>query len=191
MCDYQILVSVSRGLFEVKFVWNKQLRCYDVRCYELSVEIQASSVDEGLFRVRMVMEDVLDNHPPHVPELKDAGKKLRRFYISGPMSGREELNKYAFIEAATNFRGKNFEVFSPYDYSQAINLGEGVVKNSRRYLLNADMGALCLWADSIVMLEEWEISRGAKAELYTAMAMDLPVIFYSDVLASNFTFLDI
>ena len=187
-CDYRTIVSAFRGLFEIKFQWDKRKKLYTAFVDEFSNSMTGVSLEHTFFQIRDLISRILHVRPDYKPLLGRGlmKKPLEKFYLSGPMSGREELNKKAFIDTATAFRNYNLEVFSPYDYSKAIALGEGVVKNSRRYLLNSDMAAICLWADAIVMLPEWETSRGARAELYTALALDLPVLFSDDLIPTDF-----
>ena len=80
-----------------------------------------------------------------------------RVYLSGPMTGMPELNFPAFHAAAAFLRGHGYEVINPAE------------------CMRADIKALCD-CDAIVLMYQWEISKGAHLELHIAHRLGLQVL---------------
>jgi hypothetical protein len=103
-----------------------------------------------------------------------------KFYISGPMSGYVGGNFAAFDAACAEVRGKGHVAIGPQELDRACggSVPEGNCLPSseemRRYLLR-DLVIILTEAEGIVVLDGWEKSRGAKAEVALAMAVGIPV----------------
>lgn len=82
-----------------------------------------------------------------------------RLYLSGGMSGIPEFNFPAFNALAKELRGKGYEVINPAEHG---------AKDSWEQYLAYDL-KLLLQCDAIVMLPEWEQSKGAKLEYFFAV----------------------
>jgi hypothetical protein len=79
-----------------------------------------------------------------------------RLYVSGPMSGYEDLNVKAFESAASRLREIGFSVESPHEI---------VPIKSMPWVecMRIDIGAL-MHCDAIALLDGWDRSRGATIE---------------------------
>lgn len=92
---------------------------------------------------------------------------MAKVYIAGPMTGLPEFNRPAFFSAAADLVTNGDTPLNP-----AV-LPDG--------LSQADYMAICIAmlqrADSIVMLDNWERSEGARAELSLAQKLGLMIQF--------------
>ena len=117
-----------------------------------------------------------------------------KIYVAGPMRGIPEFNFPAFHAAAAELRAGGHEVFNPAERDIAHH-GKDISKGNAtgdehlaaaehgfnlREALKDDLEFICLHADAIALLPGWEHSKGARAELHTAMALDLKIIHLSD-----------
>lgn len=117
-----------------------------------------------------------------------------RIYLAGPMTGKPEFNFPAFHAAAKKLEETGYEVFNPAkrdyelhgtDISKGnINGDEKLAKQDygfdRRAALCHSLAWICQHAEGIAMLPGWENSRGAIAELATAEAIGLSVIYLEE-----------
>jgi hypothetical protein len=92
----------------------------------------------------------------------------RRIYISGPMTGRPDLNFPAFHAAADRFRKAGWDVANP-----ALNFG-GRTDLPREMYLRADVTMLA-GCDAIALLPGWLDSCGASLEYLLALRLGLEV----------------
>jgi nucleoside 2-deoxyribosyltransferase len=107
-----------------------------------------------------------------------------KIYLAGPMRGIPNFNFPQFDHAAALLRKYGHEVFSPADHDRKT-CGMGIEQNPTgdealaarvdgfdiRKALAADLTFICLEADVIAMLPGWQKSKGATAELATAVAL--------------------
>lgn len=95
-----------------------------------------------------------------------------KVYISGPITGKLNLNVEAFDKAVDVLRHRGFSTVNPHD------LETDKTKSYAHYM------KLCLVAlmqcDSIYMLDGWEASRGARLEHRVAVVLGLTVHFASE-----------
>jgi len=89
-----------------------------------------------------------------------------RIYISGPMTGRPDLNFPAFHAAADRFAKAGWRVANP-----AENFG-GRTDLPRQLYLRADVAMLAK-CDAIALLAGWQESRGATLEAVLAAELGL------------------
>ena len=94
-------------------------------------------------------------------------RTVHRLYLSGPMTGRPELNVPAFNRAARALRREGFEVVNPAE----INCDPEMEWHQA---MRADIKALCD-CDVVVLLPDWESSKGAHLELHVAHRLGLSV----------------
>lgn len=90
-----------------------------------------------------------------------------KIYISGPMSGVEDLNFPAFHAAAERLRAVGYEVISPAE----ITVDQDA---SWEQCLRADIKQL-VDCDAVATLPWWQSSRGALLEIDIAMRLSMPV----------------
>lgn len=90
-------------------------------------------------------------------------------YLSGPMTGYIGWNYDAFHNAAKYLRDMGYEVFNPAE----VFGGETTLP--REDYMREDIRAL-LDCDTVMMLDGWQESEGAKLEYEIAKAIGLPVL---------------
>lgn len=96
---------------------------------------------------------------------------MTKIYVSGPMTGYPLYNFPAFDEATKHLREAGYLVISPSEnYGGAHDL-------PRKEYIRLDVGAL-LDVDQVVVLPDWESSRGACLEIAIAQELELPVLEY-------------
>ena len=101
---------------------------------------------------------------------------MKRIYISGPMTGVEDLNREAFNKASSlmgnSFSG-NVCVFDPHHIGAYNKWDEKTsVEAIAKELLD-----LLTDCDAIYMLRGWESSKGARAEHAVAVWIGLEIIY--------------
>lgn len=104
----------------------------------------------------------------------DRGLDKKVVYLSGPMTGLPQFNFPAFNDAAAKLRADGYEVISP-----AENYG-GRHDLPRKMYLRLDVEAV-LEVDMIVLLDGWELSKGACLEVAIARELELPIVCYPDM----------
>lgn len=104
---------------------------------------------------------------------------MKKVYLAGPMSGLEDFNFPAFHKAAGELRERGFEVFSPAeaDLQKWGTLEEVKAKATYRECLSTDLNYILDHADIIALLPGWENSKGVAAELATAKALNLEILY--------------
>lgn len=90
-----------------------------------------------------------------------------RLYLSGPMTGKPEFNHAEFNKAAAILREAGHEVFNPAE----TNFGRPLKAVTHREALAVDLLWICQHAEGIALLEGWEQSRGAQAEVAVGRAI--------------------
>lgn len=107
------------------------------------------------------------------------------FYVAGPMRGIPEFNYPAFHRAADWLRARGHSVFSPAEWDMqrhGVDISKGNDAGCERLAaekhgfnlreaLCADLSFICTSADAIALLPGWRASKGATAELATAIAL--------------------
>lgn len=91
----------------------------------------------------------------------------KKWYIAGPMSGMERLNRPAFYEAAVKLRKHGHTAVNPFE------LGVEDGKEIRDYM-KVDIPAM-LECDGVALLPGWEKSQGARLEALMAFECGLDV----------------
>ena len=101
---------------------------------------------------------------------------MKKIYISGPMSGLPDFNFQKFEKAGKYLTKK---------YPERIIINPHKIhRNNRKdlqysYYMRNDIKALCD-CDSIYMLENWNLSPGAKLEYAIATALKLEIFYKED-----------
>lgn len=92
-------------------------------------------------------------------------------YISGPMTGRPELNYPAFAFAAKQLRDVGYIVVSPHEVIP-VHTAEPTWLD----YMHADLEAFGRYrCNAIATLDDWHESKGAKAEVGLGMLLHLPI----------------
>ena len=113
----------------------------------------------------------------------------RTLYVAGPMTGHQFFNFPAFHEAERTLAEAGFDVVSPAAADEAvgfdpIDLGlTGFEDVSEHFpdgstladVLQKDLGIIAQNVDGIAVLDGWEESKGAQAEVALARALGKPV----------------
>lgn len=110
------------------------------------------------------------NHP------KDTMKELT-LYIAGPMRGYDDFNFPAFFKAEAAIEKMGHRAINPARHDNDAGFDETAGEVTQQYLRDAlawDLGQVCR-SDGIVILDGWYRSRGARAEVAAARAVDIPI----------------
>lgn len=92
---------------------------------------------------------------------------MKTIYISGPMTGIENLNRDMFDEAESLLRECGENPINPHNFPEQ--------KSYEDYLL-LDIEMIAMAADAIALLPGWENSPGAKKELAAAISLGLEIL---------------
>lgn len=106
------------------------------------------------------------------------------------MRGIKDFNFPAFNAAQAVLRAKGFEVFSAAEYEEQL-FGVGFNKSETGDLKDISMPGwnfreaflkdcdyICRTADAVVCLPDWEVSKGARAEVAVARAIGIEVLSF-------------
>ena len=102
-------------------------------------------------------------------------------YIAGPMRGKENNNETAFFNAEKRLNRRGFTVLNPLTIGRSIASDEVIASDAD--LLKTVMRferTLIRYCDAIYMLEGWQDSQGAKAELVTAIGFDCMIFLETE-----------
>lgn len=89
-----------------------------------------------------------------------------RLYVIGPVTGRENLNREAFEDARERLWDAGYDVLIPHDVVPPDASHEQAMRLSIKAMLGCD---------GVVVLSDWEGSKGAKLEHDVAIACGLHV----------------
>lgn len=105
-----------------------------------------------------------------------SGKQMGLVYISGPMGGLPKLNFPAFNDAAKRLRRSGFAVVNPAELDAKIPKAQRKDWEWSDYL-RRDIAVL-MRCECVVVLPNWEKSRGARLEVQTAKGLGMMVYTY-------------
>lgn len=94
--------------------------------------------------------------------------ETKRVFISGPMTGYEDFNRPAFMEAEEKLKKAGFSVFNP----AWMNFDSGFSNDA---ILSIDLVALS-HCNYIYQLPGWKYSKGASAEYTFALASGIQFV---------------
>ena len=92
-------------------------------------------------------------------------------YISGPMTGMPDHNYPLFNLVAAELRMRGHEVINPAELDALEDVPGSM---PWEWYLRRDLKAM-LDCDTLVLLPEWRISRGAKLEVYVANKLKMNI----------------
>ncbi len=125
-----------------------------------------------------------------------------KVYIAGPMTHIPHFNFPAFHTAAEELRSRGFEVVSPaeLDSPAAKKAAEDSVDGDPGHYADNDSWGTMLARDvlliadegieAIVVLPDWEKSRGAKLETFVARLCDVPIVEYPSLIEVHVDMID-
>lgn len=98
-----------------------------------------------------------------------------KVYISGPMTGRKDLNEFEFRQAADKLTSDGFVPVVPHDLFIPLNK-DTYLDDEKIWsmAMRADIKAL-MDCDAVYTLHDWVESRGAKIEVHLAYDLGIPV----------------
>jgi hypothetical protein len=88
-------------------------------------------------------------------------------YISGPMSGHDNLNFPAFFHAEEWIKRIGYNPVNPARLPAGLSYQE---------YINTDLEIIAIMADALLMLPGWESSKGAKLERELAVKLELKIM---------------
>ncbi len=88
-----------------------------------------------------------------------------KLYVSGPMTGRPDLNRPAFHAAATQLRGAGYAVVNPAELNPEPD-------KPWEACMRVDIKAL-MDCDGVALLPGWPESRGATLEVHIALRIGM------------------
>lgn len=98
---------------------------------------------------------------------------MSRIYLSGPMTGKPNLNWPAFTTEAQRLRGLGYSVVNPAELNPDPN-------TPWHECMRTDLKAL-LDCDAIALLDGWMDSQGAQLELHIAHRVGIKVLIARDI----------
>jgi len=103
-----------------------------------------------------------------------------KYYISGPISGYPDGNKDSFytthkkLEEISIRTGVNLQIVNPHDLDLVAAPPVDLNPDAHWiWCMRRDIKALCD-CDAVVLLPGWELSRGARMEVWTAHKFGMP-----------------
>lgn len=103
-----------------------------------------------------------------------------RCYLAGPMTGKPDFNRAAFLKAAERLRGWGYDVLSPVETDVLVyGSWEEAIKHPWKEHLARDI-SIVPTCDTIALMPGWEDSSGANLELNIARVFGLTVISAED-----------
>lgn len=88
-----------------------------------------------------------------------------KVYISGPVTGLPDENREAFTAAARILKADGFDAVIPHDHVKPGSTWEEAMRDCIRAMMDCD---------AVFMLDGWNRSRGAQAEMITAVLIGIP-----------------
>jgi precorrin-6x reductase len=116
-----------------------------------------------------------------------------KVYIAGAISGVKDYNAAEFERVESMLREQGDEPFNPLrnDAKMGVKPKDcvyGSKGNARRRVLKSDLNYICDHAEKVVVLPNSGKSKGVAAEVATARALGIPVVFLRDKSTANTKF---
>jgi hypothetical protein len=99
-----------------------------------------------------------------------------RLYLFGPMRGYPAANRPAFKVARETMRAMGHEVFCPSELTESYK--EAKIAYSMIEMMRLDLNWICNYAEGLVGLEGWNVSKGSLVEVHLAWFKEIPVYEY-------------
>lgn len=103
---------------------------------------------------------------------------MKTLYISGAISNAPNLNKEKFANATKKLRSLGYIVINPHEICSDIPASqwEDCMKICIKRLMDADI---------IIMLDDWQQSRGATVEFKIAQTVNISQFLYNDFINNH------
>jgi hypothetical protein len=116
-----------------------------------------------------------------------------KYYLAGPMSGVPQHNLPLFYKVAKELRDKGYKIISPAeldddevvkaalnDLNGDIHVGNGskIAGYTWGDFLARDVKVVADMCDGIILLPNWEKSKGARLECFVAVSCGYPMLEY-------------
>lgn len=98
-----------------------------------------------------------------------------RVVLSGPIQADDDFEAH-FTQVATILRRAGHSVFSPAEIPNA-KFAKTATQEEHQVALRKCISEIAK-ADIVYMLENWQISRGARFEFFVAVELGIPVQFW-------------
>jgi hypothetical protein len=107
--------------------------------------------------------------------------KSSTYYIAGPMTGKPQFNFPAFEAAARDLRYRGCDVVSPHELdepevkAEALASGDGKLHDGKiagrtwADILSKDVKVVADLCGGVVVLPDWDTSKGATLEVFVAI----------------------
>lgn len=115
-------------------------------------------------KLKASLREELDKHTDLAEHTHASTSDRKTVYISGPMRGKPDLNFPAFDAAKKILQEKGYFVISPADMDRNDDKS---VKRDQAFYAKRDIEAINQ-SNYVCVLPGWEVSEGAKAEIYYA-----------------------
>jgi len=114
-----------------------------------------------------------------------------KFYLAGKMTGIPKFNYPLFDLVAETLRSRGYDITSPAemdsDETRAAALRSRTGKFTKRFatgetwgdFLARDVKLIADNMDAIILLPEWETSRGARLEAFVAISCGYPTFLWT------------
>lgn len=108
--------------------------------------------------------------PETVSSTRKETNTVVKVYLSGPMSsvGPPDYNYPKFNKEAKRLRDEGYEVINPAEFHN------GETGYPHWYFMRTDLPAV-IECDYVYLLDDWECSKGATAEVFVAAMCNIPV----------------
>lgn len=109
-----------------------------------------------------------------------------RVYIAGPMTGYPNFNFKAFDKAAEHLKKLDIACVNPALLGKAAltlleQKGFNDIKAANKWAMEENERLLRTHCHAILLLEGWELSKGAKQELSYALSRDYEIILEKEL----------
>ncbi len=110
--------------------------------------------------------------------------KYKKVYLSGPITGKPNLNIEEFEKYEQKFKNLNYEVVNPHKLFTKEKIDEMNLKLENKeitfeefhaYFMRRDIKEM-MDCDFVALLKGYENSKGANIEVYIARNINMPIV---------------
>lgn len=112
----------------------------------------------------------------------DSVRTVRVVYLSGPMRGLPDWNRDAFMDAEALWKARGWRVFNPHRLAAVMGYAPGSYADGSdadrqaqlRHVIHCDFAHI-LASDAVVLLPDWEKSKGCTMEVALAQFLEMDI----------------